>query len=62
MLISTVQHFVQWLIHNPLGAIAWLYLTAVIGALLYRYFGPRDEHEILSTEMLTSSSMIDGHE
>ena len=30
--------------------------------LLYSYFGPRDEHKILSVEMIASSNMISGHE
>ena len=62
MPISTVQNFIQRLIHNPLGAAALLYITEVIGALLYSDFQPRDELEIFSIEMLASSNMIRGHE
>lgn len=47
---------------RPLRAAALLYITEVIGALLYSGFEPRGEHEIFSSEILASSNMIRGHE
>ncbi len=44
MPMSIFQNFAQWLIYNPLGAAALLYITGVIGVLVYSYFEPQDEH------------------
>jgi hypothetical protein len=58
--MSTVQNFIQWLIHNPLGAAALPYITGVIGVLLYSYFEPGDEHQQAAGKLARSLSETQG--
>lgn len=41
--MSAVQGLFQWLTQNPLGAATVLYLTGVIGVLVYAFFEPQDQ-------------------
>ena len=41
--MTTIQSFMQWFAQNPLGAATILYMTGVLGVLVYGYFEPRDQ-------------------
>lgn len=41
--MSAVQGLLQWFTQNPLGAATILYLTGVIGVLVYAFFEPQDQ-------------------
>ena len=38
-----MQQMMQWFTHNPIGAVTLLYVTGVLGVLVYSYFEPREE-------------------
>ncbi|MDI3463911.1 MAG: hypothetical protein OJF50_002732 [Nitrospira sp.] len=44
--MSFFQNSVQWLVHHPLATATFLYMTAVVSALVYTYFESRDQHSM----------------
>ncbi len=38
-----MQRLLQWFTQNPLAAATVLYVTGVLGVLVYAYFEPQDE-------------------
>ena len=39
-----VQNLFQWFTQNPLGAATVLYVTGIVGVLIYVYFEPQEQH------------------
>jgi hypothetical protein len=37
-----IQSLLLWSAHNPLGAATILYVTGVVGVLVYTFFEPQD--------------------
>jgi hypothetical protein len=38
-----IQSLLHWFAHNPLGAATILYVSGIIGVLVYAFFEPRDQ-------------------
>jgi len=41
--MNGIQGLLQWFAHNPLGAATILYVTGIVGVLIYAFFEPRDQ-------------------
>ena len=39
----TIQYLLPWFMHHPMGAVIMLYVTGILGILVYTYFEPKDQ-------------------
>lgn len=42
-MMMAMQRLLLWFTQNPLGSATLLYITGVVGILVYTYFEPQDE-------------------
>jgi hypothetical protein len=39
----TIQTLLPWFTHHPMGAVITVYVTGILGILVYTYFEPKEQ-------------------